>query len=167
MSDPVLVHGAPSVHIGTDAVDAWVTLDGAHLAPVTFHGDGREGSPYALAPWLPDERANDPHLLDTMRGDFLCLPFGAQDGGPLHGDPANGMWSVLSQDAGRVTLAIDTQDTHAHIEKTVSLRPGDLAVYQEFRITGLDGDFNYGTHPIIDFSGMAPGAARVSTSPMR
>jgi hypothetical protein len=37
----------------------------------------------------------------------------------------------------------------------------------DHRIANLDGDFNYGTHPILDFSGLPEGAGRISTSPMR
>lgn len=167
MSSRETVHGAPSVRIASDHVTAWVALDGAHLAPVEFRSDGQRAQPYALAPWLPDDADNVPRLLDTMRGDFFCLPFGAQPDGPLHGEPANLPWTVIDESDAQATLRIEAHDSAARIDKTVSLRHGDDAVYQEFTVTGLSGDFNYGTHPIIDFSGLAPGQGRVSTSPMR
>jgi hypothetical protein len=161
------IHGAPSWHIGTADVDAWVTVAGAQLAPVEFrHGD-RVARPYSLAPWLPDERANDPALLDALRGDFLCLPFGPQPDGPPHGEAANRSWDLRSIDDTSLTVAIDADDIGAHIERTVSLRPGQAAVYQHTRISGLDGAFSYGMHPILDFSSLPIGCARIGTSPMR
>lgn len=167
MTQTTVMHGAESVHLGTARVDAWIALDGSQIAPVEFHGPSGDASPYALAPWLPQDRDNDPVLLNTMRGDFFCLPFGPQSEGPLHGDPANARWTVDEQSSTSVTMTLDTADTHAHFRKTVSLREGQTALYQEFQMRGLDGVFNYGTHPIIDFSSMAPGSARISTSPMR
>lgn len=167
MSATSVVHGAESVQVRSTTVDAWVALDGAQVAPVEFRGALRKASPYALAPWLPQDRRNDPPLLDTMRGDFFCLPFGSQPNGPLHGEPANARWSITAHTRDSVALSLHAHDSGAHIEKTVSVRDGHSALYQEFRIRGLDGEFNYGTHPIIDFSALAPGAGRISTSPLR
>lgn len=167
MTETTVVHGAESVHIGTANIDAWIALDGSQIAPVVFHGPNGDASPYALAPWLPQDHDNDPVLLNTMRGDFFCLPFGPQTDGPLHGDPANAAWTVTGLQSTSVSMSLDTADTSAHIEKVVSVRDGDSALYQEFIISGLEGSFNYGTHPIIDFSAMPKGTARISTSPMR
>lgn len=161
------IHGAPSWHIGTADVDAWVTVAGAQLAPVEFRAGARTARPYSLAPWLPDERANDPTLLDALRGDFLCLPFGPHPDGPPHGDVANASWELGEIGPHSVTVVIDAPDTGAHVERTVSLRDGQTAVYQHMRITGLDGEYSYGMHPILDFSAQAPGGARIATSPMR
>ena len=83
------VHGEPSLHLATPELDLDVTLRGGHLAPVVFHLTGRDVSPYALAPWEPAEFPDLPPLLSVLRGDFLCLPFGGQENGPPHGDPAN------------------------------------------------------------------------------
>lgn len=162
-----LVHGEPSVTIGNDVVTASITLRGAQIAPVRFHRGEHAASPYSLAPWLPGEVDGVGDLLDVLRGDFWCLPFGAQPDGPAHGDPACAVWTVQRQSADAVTLAIHASDSGARIAKTVSVREGQSALFQEILIGGLQGAYPYGTHPILDFSSLPPGSVRLSTSPMR
>ena len=70
------VHGEPSCHLATPELDLDLTLRAGHVAPVVFHLPGRDVSPYAMAPWTPDEFPDLPPLLSVLRGDFLCLPFG-------------------------------------------------------------------------------------------
>ena len=167
VSEVRLVHGAESVGVSSSSVQAWVTLQGAQVAPVTFTQGDRQVQPYVLAPWLPGEIADIPPLLDLLRGDFFCLPFGAQPDGPLHGDPASSRWQVVEHRSDAVRLAIDTSDTGARVEKLVKVVDGQTVLYQTFTITGLAGAFSYGTHPVIDFSQLAIGAGRLGFSPMR
>lgn len=162
-----VVHGAPSVHISSDAVDAWITLAGAHVAPVTFHRGDRRWQPYSLAPWQPGEHAGIDPLLQVLRGDFWCLPFGEQPNGPAHGLVSCDTWAVSDLSPSTATLTMHAGDIDATVTKTVALRDDDAAVYQQFDIAGLEGDFPYGTHPILDFSTAEPGSARLSTSPLR
>lgn len=159
------VHGEPSFHLATPELDLDVTARGGHLAPVVFHLPGRDVSPYAMAPWAPAEYPDIPPLLSVLRGDFLCLPFGGQTNGPPHGEPANGVWTLTGADERSLRLTIETTDSGASVEKILSTRAGHRAVYAEHRISNLDGDFNYGTHPILDLSGLEDGAGRITTSP--
>ncbi len=159
-----LVHGEPSFHLATPELDLDVTARGGHLAPVVFHLPDRDVSPYALAPWEPAEFPRIPPLLSILRGDFLCLPFGGQVDGPPHGEPANGEWSLFAVDRNSLHL---TMDAGGHFEKILSTRAGQHAVFCEHRISGLDGDFNYGNHPILDFSGLPEHTGRVTVSPFR
>jgi hypothetical protein len=161
------VHGEPSHHLATSELDLFVTARGGHMAPVVFHLDGRDVSPYSLSPWHPDEFADQPALLSVLRGDFLCLPFGGQTNGPPHGDPANAEWSLALIDGRSISLCQKTTDTGAVVEKILSTRPQHQAVYIEHRISELDGEFNYGTHPILDLSALPEGTARISVSPFR
>lgn len=159
------IHGEPSLQLATPELDLAVTARGGQLAPVVFHLPGRDVAPYSLAPWLPAEFPDIPPLLSVLRGDFFCLPFAGQADGPPHGDPANAIWSPVTADARSLTLAIQATDSGALIEKTLAVRPGHHAIYAEHRVSNLDGDYNYGTHPIIDLSGLADGGGRVTTSP--
>jgi hypothetical protein len=164
------IHGADSHLLASDVVELAVTAQGGHMAPVGFHlADGRKVMPYALAPWLPDELdAEMPVLLRQLRGDFFCFPFGPQADGPPHGETANGIWELVERrDGSMLKLALDAGDTRGRIVKTLSLRPGQTAVYIEHEISGVEGSFNYGTHPILDLSGVAEREARISTSPLR
>lgn len=165
--DLQVVHGEPSCRIATDDVEAFVTLRGAQVAPVTFRSGARTASPYSLAPWLPGEIEDVEPLLDVLRGDFWCLPFGAQPDGPAHGEPASATWLVRARSEDAVTLELDAADSGARILKTVSLRDGQTALFQEIVMSGLDGSYPYGTHPILDFSHAEAESVRLSTSPMR
>lgn len=162
------IHGANSFTLSSDLVSLFVTQEGGHLAPVTFKIEDRIISPYALAPWQPDEvDATLPVLLKNLRGDFLCLPFGPQENGPPHGETANHPWKIVSKHSNALTLEIEAADVSAKITKTLSLRPGETAVYIAHQIVGLEGDWSYGTHPILDLSNLPSGTARLSVSPFR
>jgi hypothetical protein len=162
------IHGAPSYALSNDLISLRITREGGQLAPVHFTLGDRVVSPYALAPWKPDEIDADlPGLLKCLRGDFLCLPFGPQQDGPPHGETANGAWELISESTGSLTLAMAATDISARVEKTITLRPGETALYVSHKIEGLSGDWSYGTHPILDLSGIPEGSARVSVSPFR
>ena len=162
------IHGAPSFSLLNELVSLHVTRDGGHLAPVHFRLGERVVSPYALAPWKPGEIDSDlPVLLKSLRGDFFCMPFGPQVDGPPHGETANGVWEMVSETADSVTLAMEAADISARVEKTIALRPGETALYVSHTVTGLEGDWSYGTHPVLDLSGVPEGSAQVSVSPFR
>lgn len=161
------VHGETSVHLASPEADLDVTLRGGHLAPVVFHLPGRDVSPYALAPWEPSEYPELPPLLSVLRGDFFCFPFGGQDQGPPHGCPANADWSLIRQDERALEFLMDAEDSGARIEKIIMVRQGHHAIYAEHRISNLEGDWNYGTHPIFDLSGLPEGSGAISVSPFR
>lgn len=161
-------YGAPSFSLNHDLVSLRITREGGMLAPVTFQLGDRIVSPYSLSPWKPDEvDAGLPALLKNLRGDFFCLPFGPQENGLPHGETANGAWSLISETEDSLTLGIDASDVVAKVTKTISLRAGQTAIYYEHRISGLEGDFSYGNHPILDLGGIPEGGARVSVSPFR
>ena len=159
-----LVHGEASFHLTTPELNLDITARGGHLAPVVFHLTGRDVSPYALAPWEPAEFPDSPPLLSVLRGDFLCFPFGGQSNGPPHGETANGEWELLDSDSRSLRLRMATTDTGAAVVKTLATREGHHAIYHEHEISGVEGNFSYGSHPLLDFSGLSEGAGRVTTS---
>ena len=162
------IHGAPSYILRTPEVALAVTQTAGHLAPVTFNLGALQAKPYSLSPWTPSQAdAGLPALLRYLRGDFLCLPFGGQKQGPPHGDPANADWQLVAQTERKLVLKQQTTDTGAHVTKTLSLEPGQHAVYCEHLIENLEGTWNYGNHPVLDLSSVPAGAARVATSAFR
>ena len=158
------VHDEPSFHLSSPELDLHLTARAGHLAPVTYHLPGRDVSPYSLSPWEPAEFPDLPPLLSVLRGDFLCFPFGEQKDGPPHGDPANAEWSLIEQTDRSLKLEMTASDSGARIEKIISTKPNQHAVFAEHRISNLTGNFNYGTHPILDLSHLPDGAGRISTS---
>lgn len=167
MNDIETIHGAESYILANDLVKVAVTKAGGHVAPVVFKLGDREVSPYALAPWLPEEYPDLPVLMQNLRGDFFCLPFGPQENDPPHGETANYEWTLLEQTPETLLLHIDPSDIQACVKKSISLKPGQTALYLEHRIKGLEGNFNYGSHPVLDLSGLPEGAGRVTVSPFR
>lgn len=162
------IHGAPSYQLKSDCVELNVTQTAGMLAPVVFRSEGSDFSPYALAPWQPDEiDAALPNLLKYLRGDFLCLPFGPQDDADPHGATANAEWSLVEQAEDALHLSIEPGDVGGRVDKILRLRPGHAAIYCEHRISGLEGRFSYGSHPVLDFSSLPGGQGRVTTSPFR
>ena len=159
------VHGEPSVGISGPNVQAWITLRGGHLAPVTFRSGGRSLQPYSLSPWLPGDHPGVDPILDVLRGDFWCLPFGPQPDGVPHGSAASEAWEIQEWSPQRVTMAQQPMDVGGRLRRTVWINETDSAVYQEFRVDGVQGRFPVGSHPVLDMSG--GGQAHVTTSPMR
>lgn len=161
------VHGAESVSIASNCVQADITVTGAHIAPVTFDLNGRQVMPYSLPPWQPQDFPAVEPILTHLRGDFFCMPFGEQAAGPLHGEVANNRWRVEREGESSVTLSIHASDLNANFRKTVSVADDQTVLYQHVRSEGLAGNWNYGTHPVVDLSNLAVGQGRLSTSAMR
>lgn len=161
-------HGSASFSLKSDLVSLQITQEGGHLAPVEFTLGERTVSPYSLSPWEPSEVDPElPPLLKNLRGDFLCLPFGPQQNGLPHGETANNEWEKIAETSDSISLAIESSDVSARITKTISLREGQTALYVSHLIEGLDGNWSYGNHPILDFTGMPNESARISVSPFR
>jgi hypothetical protein len=161
------VHGAESVSIASARATAEITLTGAHIAPVTFVLGDREVQPYSLPPWQPQDFPDAEPILSHLRGDFFCMPFGETAAGPIHGEVANNRWQVDRHGPSSVTLSMRASDLDADIHKTVSVNDDDAVLYQQVRSNGLQGRWNYGTHPVLDLSALPPGSGRLSTSPLR
>ena len=162
-----IINGEPSFSIATDTVTVWMTLRGNHIAPVIFHLPQGDVTPYSLAPWTPSDHTGIDPLLEVLRGDFWCMPFGAQPDGRAHGEVANAQWSCVELTEDKAHLRMHAQDLDAQVDKFVSVRQGQTALFQEFRISGLKGFFSYGTHPILDLSQFPFGTARISTGATR
>jgi hypothetical protein len=121
-------------------------------------------APYSLSPWKPAD-IKSIALLEVLRGDFFCLPFSASKVTPHpHGEPANLSWNLKEQDSTKLVLNMKVKGPKCNIRKTVSIRKGQRAVYQEHLITGLSGQYNYGHHAIIKFPDEG-GPYHVNTSP--
>ncbi|MGE9267887.1 MAG: hypothetical protein ACQKBY_07300 [Verrucomicrobiales bacterium] len=162
-----LIRGAESYVLESETVSVAVTETGGHHI-ARFRLGEREVSPYALAPWEPAEYEEElPVLLSHLRGDFMCLPFGGKENGPPHGETANATWQEAGSSAQALVLSQSASDTGASVRKKIALREGETALYLEHEITGLTGAWSYGSHPVLDLSGLEEGQGRVSVSPFR
>lgn len=160
------VHGEPSCLLFNKDVEAFVTPRGGHLAPVRFRLGKRWVQPYALAPWQPGGIDKSlPPILHVLRGDFFCLPFGGgKNIRDVHGETANDTWKLIEGKPNRLTLEMNAKAPKCRVRKTLYLRTGHRAVYQEHLIEGLSGRFNFGHHAILLFPEKG-GPYHVNTSP--
>lgn len=163
----VRAHGEPSYILGNADVELNLTKRAGHLAPVRFRLGDRWVQPYDLSPWEPDgiDQALPP-LLTVLRGDFFCLPFGGGKGYQPHGDTANDTWDFVEAGPGRLVVEMKSKAPQCRVTKTVSLKEGQRAVYQEHLIEGLAGRFNFGHHAILLFPETG-GPYHVSVSPFK
>lgn len=153
----------PTFYLESDSVRVSVTQVAGHMTAEFTLSDGRQISPYAPPLWEPDDYQDTPNLLRYLRGDFFCLPFGPQAEGPPHGDTANEEWFLTGLGMDSLNLC-QTQSLGAEVKKVIRVQDGHTALYLDHQITGLQGDWSYGTHPILDFSELDDGEARIATS---
>ncbi|MGQ9588765.1 MAG: hypothetical protein ACUVYA_00565 [Planctomycetota bacterium] len=169
-----IVSGQPSWRIATRDVEAFVTEMGGHLGPVVFGRAGRRIAPFAVAPWA-EERLDPglPAIIRVLRGDFFCLPFGANatayrgERHPVHGETANARWTLerasSGPEAASIALSLRTKVRAGRVEKRISLVAGEGAVYSEHVVSGMSGPMNFGHHAMLRFP-EAEGSGVVSTS---
>ena len=170
----LLVHGQPSWRFSSDRVEAAVTRTGGHLAPVTFRPGRRTVEPFSVAPWAEEKSISGlPPLLQALRGDFFCAPFGNNDEPargerhPAHGETAQSDWQfeslTRSETATELHLSLQTKVRPGRVEKMIRLRTCETALYCRHRISGMSGPMNLGHHATLKFPDR-PGAGLLSTS---
>ncbi|GAA3862806.1 hypothetical protein [Tessaracoccus defluvii] len=136
-----------------------VQLRGA-MATGSFAVGGRIVDPFYTAPW--DGFPEDP-LLDKLRGDFLCVPFGITPSGDLpdgwnspgpqpgevaHGHSSNADWEVaaLTEESVMLTLAYPEDDPIERVTRIVTCLDDGLEF--EGRIFARSAvDLPIGVHP--------------------
>jgi len=169
-----LIHGQPSWRFSTDTVNAAVTRQGGHLGPVTFRLGSREVAPFSIAPWAEEQiDSATPSILKALRGDFFCSPFGADEKpyrGEMHqshGETANSIWKFESLKRGdegvHLHLSLGTKVRPGHVDKFLSLKNGETAVYSRHVLSGMKGNMTFGHHAILKFPD-EEGSGRISTS---
>ena len=169
------VHSQPSFIVATKEVEVAITRLGAHMAPVTFFRDSTQSvQPYHISPWQDEKPTQMPApVLNTLRGDFFCLPFGgnseavAGEKHPPHGEIVGDAWeSVSSKKAGDVTtltLGIDTKVRKGRVTRELSLVDGQNVVYSRTIVEGFSGPVPLGHHATLAMP-EKEGSVRIATS---
>ncbi len=169
-----VVRGQPSWRIASDCVEAFVTVVGGHIAPVTFDRGGRRIRPYSIAPWAEERGAAalEP-IIKVLRGDFFCMPFGgnatafAGEKHPVHGETANARWHFESLETrdGKTSLhlSLNTRTRRGRVDKTIAVADGQNTVYSRHVISKAAGPMSFGHHAMLKFPD-SPGSGVISTS---
>lgn len=175
----VTVAGEPSWRFASDHVEAFLTRDGGHLAPVTFQTDVGSVQPFSIAPWCgenpnPAAASGIDRVLRMLRGDFFCAPFGAGkpcngERHPTHGEAVSARWirPVLRDTGGVVTefsASLETRVRPGRIIKRLQLRKSETNLYCRHEFHGYTGPMTFGHHAMLAFPDEA-GAGRISLSP--
>ena len=153
-------HKTPGWTLSNGEIKLFLTEDAGMHAPCDFFADtDKPVNPYAVMHWN-DERPDISFcpLLQNLRGDFFCLPFGDNPTEvdnfkyPPHGETAANAWKLVSAvEEGEKTIftfAMDTTINPFHIEKRIEMRKGESALYLSHTVSGLEGKMPYGHHAI-------------------
>lgn len=171
------VQGAPSWTFSSDCVEASLTRDGGHLAPVRFHTARGVVQPFAIAPWAGEQLSDDTApVLKTLRGDFFCAPFGGNETPwrgerhPAHGETAGSPWTCdsVARDGDEVTLTarLTSHVRPGEVTKSIRLRDGETNIYCRHELRGFTGPMPLGHHAMLAFpEELGPG--QIMLSPWR
>lgn len=124
---------------------------GGFLDEVIFD---KKFAPLHVAPWSAQKSTPAlPVVLQYLRGDFFCAPFGASDiissEEPSHGASANGYWKPKNLTPSAGTWTLDEPIMGAVLEKSISLQEGHPVVYQTHTFTGGDGRIPVAHHLML------------------
>jgi len=168
------VLGQESWLLASDQVELAVSVTGGQMAPVTFFRDTpAQVQPYYINHWQGAQTGLP--LLDVLRGDFFCLPFGSGnryrgENHPPHGETANADWSFVERksesDRASLTLSLSLRARPGTVRKTICLLAGHNAVYLRHELSGFRGRMCYSHHAILAVA-EEPGSLRLSTSSFR
>ncbi|MFP4011002.1 MAG: hypothetical protein ACLFUM_04815 [Spirochaetaceae bacterium] len=137
--------------------------------------------PYYVSPWQNEGFALDEPVLQTLRGDFFCMPFGEdnryeEEAHPVHGEPASSKWTLegfesqpLGARAGTIhslEMSMQTQVRPGNVRKRIHLVDGENVVYVQQVLEGYTGPMTFGHHATLRGSERED-ALRISTSPLR
>lgn len=169
--------GQKSWVVQTNLVELAVTERGGMMAPVTFfRRDADRIRPYYVAPWAEESiKRIDPPVLGPLRGDFFCLPFGANATGKgtrysSHGETAAERWRMVSnsEDASgaHLELVMQPRTDPGKITKRIHVLTDQSVIYTEHVIEEMKGTFPFGHHATLQ-PPEEEGSMLISTSPIR
>ncbi len=146
--------------VESDTIKMFVTENGGQVAPVHFCANTNNPvQPYYISPWQNDglEDLPDPVLV-PLRGDFFCMPFGANkpykgESHPPHGEVASSKWTLADQgkkdNVTWLKLELKTKVRKGKITKTLRLLDGSNAIYSSHEMEGYDGAMPLAHHCIL------------------
>lgn len=170
------VFNAESWIIENDSIELSLTKQGGMMAPVVFmRNSGEPVDPYYVSPWQGEGLAIDEPVLEKLRGDFFCLPFGAGssyrgESHDTHGEPASALWTFerYEQSGKRTSFEASLKTTvrPGTIRKQISLLDGHNVIYSSHRLSGFQGRTSLGHHATLA-GGATPGRMLLQSSPRR
>ena len=115
--------------------------------------------PYYISPWQEETDPIDgPGVLDSLRGDFFCMPFGGDNAykgevHPPHGEVSEAEWRFVDGFTGGgesfIELELETKVRPGKVTKRIALRRGHSALYISHLVEGFAGPITLGHHAIM------------------
>ncbi len=143
----------------SDEMEVFVTETGGHMAPVTFYRNTNPIRPYYISPWQGENLDLPVPVLESLRGDFFCLPFGGngeeyrKENHPPHGETAGSQWNFESVkkkgDITTLSLSINTTVREGTVTKKLHLVEGHNVIYSDHHIDGFKGKTPLGHHATL------------------
>lgn len=162
---------------------------GGMLGPVSLVlEDGRSVSPLHVAPWENEDMADQPAILQRLRGEWPCVPFGSVPDRPLperwreaqgntvvsdpafddpHGFGSNHHWTISAGGEGELLADIEypPESVIKSVQRRIVATPGKARLVFELIITARrDCEIPIGLHPCFVLP-ETPGAMRLHTGP--
>ena len=140
--------------IKSDRVSLSFLPHGGFLDDVNFDN---QFSPLHKAHWTDDVSLEGiPHMLQNLRGDFFCAPFGASDVDPNenrpHGATANAQWDAIETSNTSGVWQLSCKVMGATVTKKIHLETGHPVVYQEHQFKGGNGRIPVAHHLMLNAS---------------
>lgn len=167
------VESWPSWELRQSHVALHVTETGGHLAPAHFKCGDVDVQPFHIAPWVKGEFSEQPNILQVLRGDFFCAPFGGNntphlaEEHPPHGESANAKWHLMDHHEGEeeshLHVKMDYETRMGQVHKHIRLLKGHNAIYQRHVMTDFEGNMPIGHHATLNFPEIE-GRGWISTS---
>jgi hypothetical protein len=181
--DRRIAHGQVAFNLHSKNLSLSITEKGAHMAPVTFFTDTMKPiQPYYISPWQEEDKIQFdslPPALEPLRGDFFCMPFGANtqrvenalegtiEQHPPHGEVSGSCWKktgeFVSSGMNWLELSIETAVRTGNISARWELTGQDNCIYSRHTITGMDGPMPIGHHATLSVKN---GFLKLKSSPL-
>ena len=167
-----IIKGQKSWVLENSNIRLCLTEKGGHMAPVVFMKDtDKPVEPFYINPWAEEglDLGDLPDVLDPLRGDFFCLPFGGNNSWngeihPPHGEAAGSNWTLDDETSeNSITLKLDTKVRKGSVVKKILLKEGENNLYINHTIRSFAGPASPGHHVIF------PGGTKkyISMSPIK
>jgi hypothetical protein len=158
-------------------VELAVTKLGAHMAPVTFYRRDRGGiRPYYVSPWQDEGQKIAEPVLVPLRGDFFCMPFGANSAPyrgqkyDLHGEPAGRKWALSGTETvdgvSTMSLRMKTRLPEGEVRREFHTVDGQNVIYTREVLSGYSARVPLGHHATLAMP-EKEGSVLVATSGIR
>lgn len=154
-------HAAAGWQLKGGDISLFLTEQGGQHAPVNFFANSDSPvQPYFLNPWQDDrpDLSSIP-LLQYLRGDFFCLPFGGNGDKvngiqfQCHGETSACAWKegqAYEEDGKAVfEFVYDGQQLPMHVVKHFEMHDKQSALYIRHTVSGLNEKMPYGHHAIL------------------